>query len=72
MLTPEHLLTAVDSMCVSFAVQDYSPHSVMVADMNRGLPPMSTFHRNNIVPRNASVNTSENSTGEEMGNNLHC
>ncbi|XP_041795201.1 transcription factor 12-like [Chelmon rostratus] len=41
---------------------DYSPHSVMVADMNRGLPPMSTFHRNNIVPRNASVNTSENST----------
>lgn len=43
-------------------VQDYSPHSVMAADMNRGLPPMSTFHRNNT----ASRNTSENSTGEEM------
>ncbi|GAA6221490.1 transcription factor 12-like isoform X1 [Lates japonicus] len=41
---------------------DYSPHSVMVADMNRGLPPMSTFHRNNTAPRTPSVNTSENST----------
>ncbi|XP_047453423.1 transcription factor 12-like [Mugil cephalus] len=38
---------------------DYSPHSVMAADMNRGLPPMSSFHRNNPAP---SINTSENST----------
>uniref|UniRef100_A0A3B4VE14 BHLH domain-containing protein n=1 Tax=Seriola dumerili TaxID=41447 RepID=A0A3B4VE14_SERDU len=42
---------------------DYSPHSVMAADMNRGLPPMSTFHRNNTAPRTPSINTSENSTG---------
>ncbi|XP_010744723.3 transcription factor 12 [Larimichthys crocea] len=40
---------------------DYSPHSVMAADMNRGLPPMSTFHRNNTAPR-TPVSTSENST----------
>ncbi|XP_013876962.1 transcription factor 12 isoform X2 [Austrofundulus limnaeus] len=41
---------------------NFSPHSVMAADMNRGLPPMSTFHRNNTVPRTPSVNTSEHST----------
>ncbi|CAJ1056479.1 transcription factor 12-like isoform X1 [Xyrichtys novacula] len=41
---------------------DYSPHSVMAADMNRSLPPMSTFHRNNMTPHTPSVNTSENST----------
>ncbi|XP_035499315.1 transcription factor 12 isoform X2 [Scophthalmus maximus] len=41
---------------------EYSSHSVMAADMNRGLPPMSTFHRNNAAPRTPSVNTSENST----------
>nr|XP_046251318.1 transcription factor 12-like [Scatophagus argus] len=41
---------------------DYSPHSVMTADMNRGLPPMSTFHRNNAAPRTPSISTSENST----------
>ncbi|KAM9855016.1 transcription factor 12-like [Aulostomus maculatus] len=41
---------------------DYSPHSVMAADMNRGLPPMSTFHRNNAVSRTSSMNTSESST----------
>lgn len=41
---------------------DYSPHSVMAADMNRSLPPMSTFHRNNPAPRAPSVNASENST----------
>uniref|UniRef100_A0A3Q3FM78 BHLH domain-containing protein n=1 Tax=Labrus bergylta TaxID=56723 RepID=A0A3Q3FM78_9LABR len=44
---------------------DYSPHAVMAADMNRGLPPMSTFHRNNAAPRTPSVNTSENSTGNQ-------
>ncbi|XP_074488723.1 transcription factor 12-like [Sebastes fasciatus] len=42
---------------------DYSPHSVMTADVNRGLPPMSTFHRNNTAPRN---NTSESPTGSKM------
>uniref|UniRef100_A0AAQ5X7F6 BHLH domain-containing protein n=1 Tax=Amphiprion ocellaris TaxID=80972 RepID=A0AAQ5X7F6_AMPOC len=46
---------------------DYSPHSVMAADMNRGLPPMSTFHRNNTTSRTPSINTSENST-ESQGN----
>uniref|UniRef100_A0A3Q0SGL5 BHLH domain-containing protein n=1 Tax=Amphilophus citrinellus TaxID=61819 RepID=A0A3Q0SGL5_AMPCI len=46
---------------------DFSPHSVMAADMNRALPPMSTFHRNNAVSRAPSVNTSENSTGWKMG-----
>ncbi|KAM6936967.1 transcription factor 12-like [Xenentodon cancila] len=40
---------------------NFSPHSVVAADMNRGLPPMSTFHRNNTVSRTPSVNTSENS-----------
>lgn len=49
-----------------FTVQDYPPHSVMAADMNRGLPPMSTFHRNNPASRTPSINTPENSTGEEM------
>ncbi|XP_029378831.1 transcription factor 12-like [Echeneis naucrates] len=42
---------------------DYSPHSVMAADMNRGLPPMSTFNRNSAAPRTPLINTSENSTG---------
>lgn len=41
---------------------DYSPQSVMAADMNRGLPPMSTFHRNHTASHTPSVNTSENST----------
>ncbi|XP_029909840.1 transcription factor 12-like [Myripristis murdjan] len=40
---------------------DYSPHSVMAADINRGLPPMSTFHRNNTASHTPSVNTSESS-----------
>uniref|UniRef100_A0A3Q3L0U7 Transcription factor 12-like n=1 Tax=Mastacembelus armatus TaxID=205130 RepID=A0A3Q3L0U7_9TELE len=42
---------------------DYSSHSVMAADMNRGLPPMSTFNCNNTASRTPSVNTSDNSTG---------
>uniref|UniRef100_A0A672IBU2 Transcription factor 12 n=1 Tax=Salarias fasciatus TaxID=181472 RepID=A0A672IBU2_SALFA len=41
---------------------DYSPHSVMAADMNRGLPPMSTFHRNSAAPRTPSITNTENST----------
>ncbi|XP_029992733.1 transcription factor 12-like isoform X2 [Sphaeramia orbicularis] len=41
---------------------NYSPHSVMAADMNRGLPPMSSFHRNNTAARTPSINTSESST----------
>ncbi|XP_029289862.1 transcription factor 12-like [Cottoperca gobio] len=41
---------------------DYSPHSVMAADMNRGLPPMSTFHRNNTASHTPSINNSDNST----------
>ncbi|XP_055365400.1 transcription factor 12-like isoform X2 [Betta splendens] len=41
---------------------DFSPQSVMSADMNRALPPMSTFHCNNAASRTASINSSENST----------
>ncbi|XP_004567713.1 transcription factor 12 [Maylandia zebra] len=40
---------------------DFSPHSVLAVDMNRALPPMSTFHRSNAVSRTQSVNTSESS-----------
>ncbi|MED6271082.1 hypothetical protein CHARACLAT_016698 [Characodon lateralis] len=39
---------------------DFSPHSVVAAEMNRGLPPMSTFHRNNTMSRSPSDNVSEN------------
>ncbi|XP_068169416.1 transcription factor 12-like [Antennarius striatus] len=42
---------------------DYSPHSVMAPDMNRGLPPMSTFHRNNSTSRNPLISTSETVSG---------
>ncbi|XP_041851867.1 transcription factor 12-like isoform X2 [Melanotaenia boesemani] len=45
---------------------DFSPHSAVAADMNRGLPPMSTFHRNNTISRTPSVNTAENSTGSHV------
>ncbi|KAM4618614.1 transcription factor 12-like [Polymixia lowei] len=41
---------------------DYSPHSVMAADINRGLPPMSSFHRTTNPSRTPSVNSPENST----------
>uniref|UniRef100_A0A674A0E4 Transcription factor 12-like n=1 Tax=Salmo trutta TaxID=8032 RepID=A0A674A0E4_SALTR len=42
----------------------YSPHSVSPVEVNRGLPPMSTFHRNNPASSHSlSVNSSENSTG---------
>lgn len=58
-------LTPVDLTVCLPPVQDYSPQSVMAADMNRGLPPMSTFHCNNTASRTSSINTSENSTGEE-------
>ncbi|XP_008310702.1 transcription factor 12-like [Cynoglossus semilaevis] len=42
--------------------QDYTSHTMMAADMNRGLPPMSTFHRDNTAPHAPSINSSENST----------
>ncbi|XP_064846209.1 transcription factor 12-like [Oncorhynchus masou masou] len=42
----------------------YSPHSVSPVEMNRGLPPMSTFHRNNpAASHSLSANSSENPTG---------
>ncbi|XP_037111205.1 transcription factor 12-like [Syngnathus acus] len=41
---------------------DYSPHSAIAADMNRALPPMSTFHRNNVSSHTSSINTTDNST----------
>lgn len=47
-------------------LQDFSPHPVLAVDMNRALPPMSTFHRNNAVSRAPSVNTSESSAGQKM------
>ncbi|XP_077372333.1 transcription factor 12-like isoform X2 [Festucalex cinctus] len=40
---------------------NYSPQSVMAADMNRALPPMSTFHRNNASSHAPSINTTDNS-----------
>ncbi|XP_075998424.1 transcription factor 12-like isoform X2 [Genypterus blacodes] len=40
---------------------DYSPHSMLAADMNRGLPPMSTFHRGSTAPHGPPISTSENS-----------
>ncbi|XP_068595691.1 transcription factor 12-like [Brachionichthys hirsutus] len=56
---------------------DYSPHSLMAPDMNRALPPMSTFHRNSSTPRNPSINTSEtgshrnlSQTGDTLGKAL--
>ncbi|XP_070975228.1 transcription factor 12-like [Oncorhynchus clarkii lewisi] len=43
---------------------DYSPHSVSPVEENRGLPPMSTFHRNNpAASHTQSANSSENTTG---------
>ncbi|KAM9390519.1 transcription factor 12-like isoform 2-T2 [Salvelinus alpinus] len=43
---------------------DYSPHSVSPVEVNRGLPPMSTFHRNNpAASHTPSANSSENTTG---------
>jgi len=65
MLTLKSFLTPVVLTVCLPTVQDFSPHSVVAADMNRSLPPMSTFHRNNTVSHIASVNTSENSTGED-------
>uniref|UniRef100_A0A3Q4H0B3 BHLH domain-containing protein n=1 Tax=Neolamprologus brichardi TaxID=32507 RepID=A0A3Q4H0B3_NEOBR len=44
---------------------DFSPHAVLAVDMNRALPPMSTFHRSNAVSRTPSVNTSESSAGSQ-------
>uniref|UniRef100_A0A8K9XM29 BHLH domain-containing protein n=1 Tax=Oncorhynchus mykiss TaxID=8022 RepID=A0A8K9XM29_ONCMY len=42
----------------------YSPHSVSPVEVNRGLPPMSTFHRNNPASSHSlSANSSENTTG---------
>lgn len=43
----------------------YSPHPV--ADMNRGLPPMSTFHRSNPsrTASSSSAGNSENSSGNQ-------
>lgn len=42
---------------------DFSPHSVMAADLNRGLPPMSSFHRNTTAPSRNTINATDNSTG---------
>ncbi|XP_071004965.1 transcription factor 12-like [Oncorhynchus clarkii lewisi] len=42
----------------------YYPHSVSPVEVNRGLPPMSTFHRNNPASSHSlSANSSENTTG---------
>lgn len=53
--------TKVNTPGVSLSLQDsYSAHSLLAADASRGLPPMSTFHRNTAAPR-----TSESSAGEQ-------
>uniref|UniRef100_A0AAZ3SHT2 BHLH domain-containing protein n=1 Tax=Oncorhynchus tshawytscha TaxID=74940 RepID=A0AAZ3SHT2_ONCTS len=45
---------------------DYSPHSVSPVEVNRGLPPMSTFHRNNpAASHTPSATSSENTTGNQ-------
>ncbi|KAM6960639.1 transcription factor 12-like [Aplochiton taeniatus] len=44
---------------------DYAPHPVSPADINRGLPPMSTFHRGNTAPHTPPTKYSENSTGNQ-------
>nr|XP_023991401.1 transcription factor 12-like [Salvelinus alpinus] len=42
----------------------YSPHSVSPVEVNRGLPPMSTFHRSNPASSHSlTANSSENTTG---------
>uniref|UniRef100_A0A1A7YBT6 Transcription factor 12 n=1 Tax=Iconisemion striatum TaxID=60296 RepID=A0A1A7YBT6_9TELE len=57
---------------------DFSPHSVLAADMNRGLPPVSTFHRNNTrtPSENSTVSGSHGNvsgasqTGDTLGKAL--
>uniref|UniRef100_A0A1A8PCS8 Transcription factor 12 n=3 Tax=Nothobranchius TaxID=28779 RepID=A0A1A8PCS8_9TELE len=57
---------------------DFSPHSVLPADMNRGLPPVSTFHRNNThtPSENSTVSGSHGNvsgasqTGDTLGKAL--
>ncbi|KAM8861301.1 transcription factor 12-like isoform 1-T2 [Synchiropus picturatus] len=53
---------------------DYSSHAGMPADMNRGLPPMSTFHRNNASTRTLTENSNGNqgngSGGSQTGDTL--
>lgn len=68
MLTTAHCLFFLQPVDLTvFIVQDYSPHSVMqAADMNRSLPPMSTFHRNNAAPRTPSLNVSESAKGDDI------
>lgn len=46
---------------------DYSPLSVMAADMNRGLPPMSSFHRNNTPSRTTDNSTVSGNQGNISG-----
>ncbi|XP_057692946.1 transcription factor 12-like isoform X2 [Corythoichthys intestinalis] len=41
---------------------DYSAHTVMATDLNRALPPMSTFHRNNASSHQPSINPADSST----------
>lgn len=45
---------------IHFRLQDsYTPHSVLAADVSRGLPPMSTFHRNSMAPHTTDNSNSE-------------
>ncbi|XP_043979508.1 transcription factor 12-like isoform X2 [Gambusia affinis] len=68
---PSSALVNVDTKTLVFKTrllsgQDFSPHSVLAAEMNRGLPPMSTFHRNNTVSRSPSDSHSENPAGSQV------
>ncbi|XP_056138276.1 transcription factor 12-like [Lampris incognitus] len=52
----------------------YSPHSVRAPDIHRGLPPMSTFHRNHTSSRTENTTVSGNqgnlSGGSQTGDAL--
>ncbi|KAK6317735.1 hypothetical protein J4Q44_G00110260 [Coregonus suidteri] len=60
-----HQSGSCSNMQPSCSHLDYSPHSVSPVEVNRGLPPMSTFHRNDPAESHTpSADSSENSTGK--------
>ncbi|XP_062318576.1 transcription factor 12-like isoform X1 [Osmerus eperlanus] len=50
---------------------DYSPHSVSPADISRGLPPMSTFHRGGNTTSHPQAASSPDSSTSNHGNRDH-
>ncbi|TNN00179.1 transcription factor 12-like [Takifugu flavidus] len=49
---------------------DYSPHPAMAADISRGLPPMSTFHRDPSESSTVSGSHRNASAGSQTGDTL--